>query len=385
MKKLLTMLLALALLAGTLTLPALADNALISWNGFECKVTDYSYSEGKDGRASLRVDVSITNNTSRALWMTMKNVMIDGTEIYGAGVFNIKPNSPKTDWLLFKPNDENPDGGDGAIRTGSQLDMDLILMDDDTNEELYRQSVSLNLYDLSVGGEYSDDFDDDYGADFGHGGASSGNTAPAYTPASYDFTTLKKGSKGQAVRDLQQRLTDLGYLNDKVDGSYGTNTSIAVMGFCKQNGLYISTDASPEMQQFLYSSNAQYYVEPYIPLVIGTEYKWTSNARNDVGTFYIQLVNRSRRGIRGYELDLYCLNMWDETIHNDDGGWLYKYEEQQFFNPGDWKNSNPLVFGPFAYTYTVMAGIRRIVFDDGEIREVDFDDIQWFPCVVKNK
>ena len=45
-----------------------------------------------------------------------------------------------------------------------------------------------------------------------------GRTAPSYTPASTDYKTLKPGNKGRAVRDLQQRLIDLGYLSGKADG-----------------------------------------------------------------------------------------------------------------------------------------------------------------------
>ena len=386
MKKRLSMILALVLLIGTLSgaLSALAESTLLSWNGLEVKVTGYSYKESSDGYAYIRLDVHIVNNSSHPIWLHPENVMIDGTPIKAAGVSGIEVGATKDDWIMFKPDDSNKDGGDGAIRTGSQIDMTLALDDDDTYDDLYSQDVSLNLYDLSVGGSDYTELGGDTPSDFGHGG-SSGNTAPAYTPESYDFKTLAKGSRGQAVRDLQQRLTDLGYLNDKVDGSYGTVTGIAVMSFCSQNGLSVSPDATPEMQDLLYSGNAQYYSEPYIPLVIGTEYKWTSNTRNDVGTFYIQLVNRSNRQIRGYEMYLYRQNMWDETIYDDNGGWLYKYEEQQSFKPGQWQKSNPLVFGTFAYTYTVWVGIHKIVFADGEIREVDYDDIVWFPCVVKKK
>lgn len=382
MKKALSILLMLALLSGALAIPALADSTLLSWNGFEAKVTGYTKQDSSDGYTYIHLDVHVKNGSGHSIWLHVEDIMVDGTEVYAAGITGISKGADKDDWILIKPNDANRDGGSGAISSGETIDMTLVLDDDTTYEELYRQDVHIDLSSLSVsGGGYDEGIDD---VDFGHGGYS-GNTAPSYTPASYDFTTLKKGSKGQAVKDLQQRLTDLGYLNDKVDGSFGTVTGIAVMSFCDQNGLSVSAEATPEMQSLLYSSSAKYYSEPYIPLVIGTEYKWKSNTRNDVGTFYIQLVNRSHRQIRGYEIYLYRTNMWDEKIYNDDGGWLYKYEEIQTFKPGQWQNTNPLVFGYFAYTYTVWAGIHKIVFDDGEIREVDYDDIEWFPCVVKKK
>ncbi|NMD38796.1 MAG: peptidoglycan-binding protein [Christensenellaceae bacterium] len=40
--------------------------------------------------------------------------------------------------------------------------------------------------------------------------------------------TLKRGSKGEAVKALQTRLIELGYLNDKADGSFGRKTESAV-------------------------------------------------------------------------------------------------------------------------------------------------------------
>lgn len=384
MKKLLAMLLTLALLAAMAAIPALAESTLLSWNGFEVRATGYSYKEDSDGYAYIRLDVHIVNNSSHPIWLHLDNVMIDGTPIRAAGVSGIKVGATMDDWIMFKPDDSNKDGGDGAIRTGSQIDMTLILDDDETYDELCSRDVSINLYDLSVGGGDYNDYGDDTPTDFGHGGASNASYAPSYTPASYDFTTLKKGSKGQAVRDLQQRLTDLGYMNDKVDGSFGAVTGIAVMSFCSQNGLVISPEASPEMQQLLYSSGAQYYQEPYIPLVIGTEYTWKSH-RNDIGGFSIQLVNRSNREIRGYEMYFYRENMWGEKIYDDDGDWLYKYEELQTFTGGRYQNTPQMYFSYFAYTYTIWAGVKRVVFADGEVREIAYDDITWFPCVVKKK
>lgn len=43
-----------------------------------------------------------------------------------------------------------------------------------------------------------------------------------------EYKELKKGSKGEDVRALQERLIELGYLNDKADGSYGNKTKEAV-------------------------------------------------------------------------------------------------------------------------------------------------------------
>lgn len=60
----------------------------------------------------------------------------------------------------------------------------------------------------------------------------------ASTAAIKEFSTLNKGSKGSAVRDLQERLAFLGYMSyDEVDGSYGNRTKDAVYNFQIDNFL----------------------------------------------------------------------------------------------------------------------------------------------------
>ena len=47
---------------------------------------------------------------------------------------------------------------------------------------------------------------------------------------------LRRGSKGSHVRQVQQRLIDLGYLTGSADGSYGAKTEAAVRAFQQKNG-----------------------------------------------------------------------------------------------------------------------------------------------------
>lgn len=72
------------------------------------------------------------------------------------------------------------------------------------------------------------------------------------------YSTLKRGSKGQAVRNLQSRLADLGYMRyDQIDGSYGGITENAVYNFCVNNFLTGSNGtAYPYTQYKLYDSTA---------------------------------------------------------------------------------------------------------------------------------
>ena len=64
----------------------------------------------------------------------------------------------------------------------------------------------------------------------------------------YPEGTLYKGMKGHAdeIRELQQLLIDLRYLNDKADGKFGKNTQAAVKAFQQEHDLTADGIAWPE-------------------------------------------------------------------------------------------------------------------------------------------
>jgi predicted chitinase len=73
-------------------------------------------------------------------------------------------------------------------------------------------------------------------------GAAAAETSSSDEPAAgsdlfpYPGTALRQGSKGPNVRDMQQRLSDLGYALD-VDGNFGPGTAKAVVAFQQAKGL----------------------------------------------------------------------------------------------------------------------------------------------------
>lgn len=71
------------------------------------------------------------------------------------------------------------------------------------------------------------------------------------------YTLLEKGSKGEAVKALQERLIELYYLDDKADGQYGKNTQAAVEKFQEAHELEVTGEADPETQATLFSNSAQ--------------------------------------------------------------------------------------------------------------------------------
>lgn len=80
----------------------------------------------------------------------------------------------------------------------------------------------------------------------------------APTPA----PVLKNGSEGDAVKQLQQRLKDLGYYQGTVDGQYGNGTKNAVTAFQQQHGLDDDGVAGPDTSGMLYSAAAKPYATP---------------------------------------------------------------------------------------------------------------------------
>ena len=70
------------------------------------------------------------------------------------------------------------------------------------------------------------------------------------------YKTLKNGSKGTEVSNLQYTLYELGYYTGAVDGIYGDSTAKAVSAFQSRNGLPVSGIADAATLSAVYSSDA---------------------------------------------------------------------------------------------------------------------------------
>ena len=87
-------------------------------------------------------------------------------------------------------------------------------------------------------------------------------TQPTPQPGSPEVTappsyvTLKKGTKGVAVTQLQTRLVSLGYDQTAPDGDFGSKTEAAVKAFQMRNNLLVNGIADYATQQALYSLTA---------------------------------------------------------------------------------------------------------------------------------
>lgn len=75
-------------------------------------------------------------------------------------------------------------------------------------------------------------------------------------PAEEGYPTLQKGSKGDDVKALQQRLIELNYLSGGADGDYGGKTASAVELFQSTAGLTATGIADADTQTALFASDA---------------------------------------------------------------------------------------------------------------------------------
>ncbi len=81
---------------------------------------------------------------------------------------------------------------------------------------------------------------------------------PTATPTKKpDDGTLRNGSTGSAVRQLQQKLKDLGYYSGSVDGDFGNGTETALRDFQKANGLYADGIAGTQTLNLISSGKAK--------------------------------------------------------------------------------------------------------------------------------
>ena len=76
--------------------------------------------------------------------------------------------------------------------------------------------------------------------------ASSGQETGAETAAASVSGTLRPGARGEAVKQLQAKLKELGLYSLKADGIYGRGTTQAVQAFQRKNGLKADGIAGPK-------------------------------------------------------------------------------------------------------------------------------------------
>jgi len=108
--------------------------------------------------------------------------------------------------------------------------------------------------------------------------------APAQNPPTSSYVTLKPGDTGDRVKQLQQRLKELGYFTANVGGNYLTETSKAVKAFQDALGLDQTGIATTSLQRKLFASSA--------PANTANSGSYVKLQKNDTGAWVTALQNR---------------------------------------------------------------------------------------------
>lgn len=88
-------------------------------------------------------------------------------------------------------------------------------------------------------------------------GSSSSSSSSSSKSSGSSNGTCAPGDKGDAVRKVQKRLINLGYLSGSADGDYGNMTKNAVKDFQRNNGLSVTGSVNSATLNKLNSSSAK--------------------------------------------------------------------------------------------------------------------------------
>ena len=88
----------------------------------------------------------------------------------------------------------------------------------------------------------------------------SSSSSSGSSSSSTESSVLKKGSQGEKVEKLQQRLSDLGFYQGAIDGDFGDRTELAFKQFQQAAGLYVDGIAGSDMD-VLFSDDAPRFGE----------------------------------------------------------------------------------------------------------------------------
>ena len=91
-------------------------------------------------------------------------------------------------------------------------------------------------------------------------------TAPTATPAVYK--DLRRRDRNTDVKNLQEKLIELGYLDDTADGIFGEKTQVAIEQLQSDLGMTVTGVATAELQRMLFAGEVPAY-NPYLPLKRG--------------------------------------------------------------------------------------------------------------------
>lgn len=126
----------------------------------------------------------------------------------------------------------------------------------------------------------------------------------SYTVTTFSNATLKVGSKGQDVNELQGRLKFLGFFNGKVDGVFGSATQKSVKWFQSEFGMKVDGIVGPKTKTKLYNATKNWK-----PTAANT----SSSGSSSTGSTSDKISNAGNKGFTENDLNLMANAVYGES------------------------------------------------------------------------
>jgi len=170
--------------------------------------------------------------------------------------------------------EEDGEDGDDSVQVpvdapeteeaGEETTVRLLTTGDEGDDVLYLQMrlADLQYFSGETDGKYGDDTRDavlSFQEDNRNKGLEPTGTADIATQilaASAQYRGLRYGSSGDDVKELQTRLTALGYYTGKISGNFLEGTQNGIKQFQKNNDMEVTGIADPLTQETLYADDA---------------------------------------------------------------------------------------------------------------------------------
>ena len=343
----------------TQALPQALPGAFMEVGGLWIQLVNCEVSDS----GSIWLYFRLLNTSDVPMRVQARQASVNGVSIYATSIGNIGPRSDSSaeDSLLTAYSDNKAEG-EAALANPRTIGLTVVVKDDDYNE-LAAQPITIDPSTLSVKLAAAPVV------------TPKPTPKPTATPKPYYYQSLAMGDKGDDVRRLQQRLAELGYLDDKADGQFGAKTAAAVKAFNEANGFGSGQVATIAMQEKLFSASAKAWSEPWIPVEVPrTEWR---NIGSEGASYRFKFQNTSKtRTIKGIELCYYVTDVWGNRLW---GSSIYRqFTTNVTIKPGKTGWSMWLYMTPSWYTIqNIHIGISKVAFSDGSIHENSSVSYDW--------
>ena len=200
--------------------------------------------------------------------------------------------------------------------------------------------------------------------------AADGSAEPTMEPAMV-YETLQKGSKGEAVVKLQEKLIALGYLNGKADGDYGKGTAGAVEKFQSDESLPVNGIADNDTQVRLYEKEIPFRSDIKVASVR------TGKTYSGALQLYIQLENIGNTTIDRVDFHVKSWNTYGELIKYKGSEYVDCYYTSEIKAgkkmPSDWYYN----FSGLNDATKFAICVYRYHYKNGETVDIDLEDQVW--------